>query len=152
MAKWQNNEMIIELAKIGFKVLNISRIKIKHPNIINKFVPYSEVPGYLSAGDISFIWRDKSIVNKVASPVKVSEYISCGLPIIHNGTVDMIANLLTDLSESLKIDDIKDLNFNKVLKLIEQSDREKLCQKGLLNFGLKNIGKGYQKIYEQAFI
>jgi len=53
----------------------------------------SEMPLYLNSADAAIIWRDKSIVNKVASPVKFSEFICCGLPIIANYSVDMIGEL-----------------------------------------------------------
>lgn len=147
VAKWQNNDMILQLAELNFKILNLSKINILHPNIINKFVPYSEVPWYLSAADVSFIWRDSSVVNKVASPVKVSEYISCGLPIIHNGTVDMIGNLLDDPNESLQIERIEELSFSVVEKLVKNNNRKELSEKGLAHFGLRSIANGYQKIY-----
>ena len=52
------------------------------------------MPKYLNAADAAIIWRDKSIVNKVASPVKFSEYVCCGLPVIANKTVDMINNYI----------------------------------------------------------
>lgn len=91
-ALWQNNKQIIKIAKKGVKVLNLSKIEIKHKNILNKFVPYHKMASYLSAADVAFIWRDKSSVNEVASPVKFSEYLACGLPVIHNGTIDLINN------------------------------------------------------------
>ena len=41
-----------------------------------------EVPGYLSAADLGIIIRDNIPVNNVASPIKIGEYLSCGLPVI----------------------------------------------------------------------
>jgi glycosyltransferase involved in cell wall biosynthesis len=45
-------------------------------------VPHNEVPNYLAAADAGLLIRAKSIVNRVASPVKFAEYLSCGLPVI----------------------------------------------------------------------
>ncbi len=45
-------------------------------------VPHEEVPGYLNAADIGFLIRDDSVVNRVASPTKLGEYLACGLPVI----------------------------------------------------------------------
>ena len=55
--------------------MNKSKKELHHKNVINKFVDYYEIPNYLNAADIAVIWRENSIVNKVASPVKFSEYI-----------------------------------------------------------------------------
>jgi hypothetical protein len=63
-ANWQNNDPLTWLADKGFKVLNLSKKEIRHTNIINKFVSYSEMPEYLNAADAAIIWRDKSIVNR----------------------------------------------------------------------------------------
>lgn len=148
-AAWQNNDIIIKLANTGIKVLNLSRLEIKNKNVINKFVPYSEVPKYLSAADISFIWRDNSLVNKVASPVKISEYMACGLPIVHNGTVDLINTVTTDGIDALLINDIDDLNLVKVKNIVKEVNREELSKKGQLLFGISSIAESYKNIYRQ---
>ena len=93
-ASWQNDRIVTILAEKGLKVLNLSRKNIPHKNIFNKFANYSEMPVYLNAADIAIIWRDKSTVNKVASPVKFSEFICCGLPVISNYSVDMISEYI----------------------------------------------------------
>lgn len=43
---------------------------------------YNDVPSYLCAADVSFLLRDNHIMNAVASPTKLAEYLSCGLPVI----------------------------------------------------------------------
>ena len=148
-AAWQNNDIIVKLANTGIKVLNLSRLEIKNKNVLNRFVPYSEVPKYLSAADISFIWRDNSLVNKVASPVKISEYMACGLPIVHNGTVDLINTITTDGIDALLINDIDDLNLVKVKNIVKEVNREELSLKGQLLFGISTIAESYKKIYLQ---
>jgi glycosyltransferase involved in cell wall biosynthesis len=45
-------------------------------------VPHEEVSAYLSAADVGFLIRDNSVVNLVASPTKLGEYLACGLPVI----------------------------------------------------------------------
>lgn len=45
-------------------------------------VPHSEVPMYLSACDIGFLLREDTILNRVACPTKLGEYLACGLPVI----------------------------------------------------------------------
>lgn len=52
-----------------------SRIIIK--SVLNK-----EVNGYLNAADVAFILRDNLVLNAVASPTKMAEYMLSGLPVI----------------------------------------------------------------------
>jgi len=64
----------------------LSIIENKYTHLINdcivKSVDNKEVHRYLNAADIAFLLRDNVIMNAVASPTKLSEYLCCGLPII----------------------------------------------------------------------
>jgi glycosyltransferase involved in cell wall biosynthesis len=42
----------------------------------------TEVRRYLSAADAGIIMRHNTVVNNVASPIKVGEYLACGLPLL----------------------------------------------------------------------
>ena len=56
------------------------------PNVKDKIIirsaPHEEVCGFLNAADIAFLLRDNVILNAVASPTKLDEYMACGLPVI----------------------------------------------------------------------
>jgi glycosyltransferase involved in cell wall biosynthesis len=58
-------------------------------------VPYSEMPGYLMAGDMGALIRENHPLNQVACPTKFAEYIMCGLPVL-------ITEGLGDLPELVK--------------------------------------------------
>lgn len=148
IANWQNNEVLNILAEKGLKILNLSSIEIRHKNIINKFISYSEMSLYLNAADIAFIWRDKSIVNKVASPVKFSEYVCCGLPVIANETVDMIKDFLVTNSSGLLVNSLNDIDINSLI-LLKNKDRQAIAEAGLSNFGIDKITKSYIQIYSE---
>ncbi|HSW54553.1 MAG TPA: glycosyltransferase [Ignavibacteriaceae bacterium] len=145
-ANWQNNDSLTWLADKGFKVLNLSKKEIRHTNIINKFVSYSEMPEYLNAADCAIIWRDKSIVNEVASPVKFSEYICCGLPVISNASVNLIKDYLEKEDYGLIINSLDELNLIKLQKL-KLNDRNSTSQRGILKFGVDAITTSYLTIY-----
>lgn len=51
-------------------------------SVIIKSVQHNMVPRYLNAADMAFLLRDNVILNAVASPTKLAEYLACGLPII----------------------------------------------------------------------
>lgn len=59
--------------------LNLQDIK---ENIITRSLTFEEVPDYLNVADVAFLLRDNVIMNAVASPTKLAEYMACGLPII----------------------------------------------------------------------
>mgnify|MGYP001168740468 FL=1 len=145
-ANWQNNDLLILLAEKGLKVLNLSKKEINHKNIINRFVSYSEIPAYLNAADAAIIWRDKSIVNKVASPVKFSEYVCCGLPVIANNTVDMISEYLTEFDCGIIIDSLDSI-APVTLKNLSKKNRKMISETGIVNFGIETVVESYFKIY-----
>jgi len=145
-ANWQNNDVLNMLAEKGLKVLNLSKKVISHKNVFNKFISYSEMPLYLNSADIAIIWRDKSIVNKVASPVKFSEYVCCGLPVIANYSVDMISEYITKHDCGILIDSFDDIEIS-TLNDLKQKDRKKISEAGILNFGIDSIVNQYFQTY-----
>ncbi len=46
------------------------------------WVDHKEVIDYLFMSDYGLLIREQSVTNKVASPVKFAEYLSCGLPVL----------------------------------------------------------------------
>lgn len=52
--------------------------------IFIKSVGHSEVSGFMCAADFGILFRDATIVNNVASPVKLSEYLCAGLQVLTN--------------------------------------------------------------------
>ncbi len=43
---------------------------------------HAEVASYLMAADVGLLLRENTLTNRVASPVKFTEYLRCGLPVI----------------------------------------------------------------------
>lgn len=73
-----------ELNKI-IEVANISEIK---STLIVRSLNYTDVPAYLCAADASFLLRDNVVMNQVASPTKLAEYMACGLPVLSTKVAD----------------------------------------------------------------
>lgn len=57
---------------------------IKLDNFYIDSLPYDKVPLYLNAADFGVIIRNDDLINFVASPTKINEYLACGLKIINN--------------------------------------------------------------------
>lgn len=145
-AKWQNFDVLENIAQSNIKILNLSNIKILHPNVINKFVPYNEMPIYLEACDVALIFRNKSIVNKVSCPVKFTEYISCGLPIISNNTIDIINDYILKTKYGILVNSEEEINID-LINSLKQLNRQEISKYGIGKFGIESIANNYQKLY-----
>lgn len=145
---WQNNQELINIANKGFKILNLSKVKFDHPNIITKYVKYEEVAGYMSAADLAIIFRENNIVNKVASPVKFSEYLCSGLPVISNKNVEVIKQYIEETGYGLLINSVDDITSEAVDKLSSIS-RNKISEYGRMHFGIESVAERYLNIYKE---
>lgn len=145
---WQNNQELVKIANKGFKILNLSKVNIDHPNVITKYVKYEEVAGYMSAADLAVIFRENNIVNKVASPVKFSEYICSGLPVISNENVEVIKQYIEETGYGLLIHSMEDITTETVEKLSSIS-RDKISEYGRMHYGIESVAERYLKIYKE---
>lgn len=75
-------------------------------------VNYAEMPKYLDACDYGFCIRDNSIVNRVASPTKVLEYVARGIKPILSSYVGDFSKLFKDNNIGFVIE-----NFNDSISL-----------------------------------
>ncbi len=146
-AGWQNTENAVMQLYNTYKVLNLSKSVINHPNVINKFVPNKDVPKYLCAADIAVILREPSITNKVASPVKFSEFVCCGLPIITNNSIDLIKDYVLENKAGLVVNSMNEVSEEHISALMKL-DRNELSIKGRNTFGIEIIAKQYFHIYQ----
>jgi len=148
-ANWQKEKDIVnQLQKLGIRILNLSAKKIDCQNIINLYVPFNSVHEYLSAADLGILWRDNNLVNNVASPSKFSEFICNGLPIVHNGTVDLVTDFIQKESAGIILNQIYDFTSENILHL-KSINRTELSIKGRKSFGIEQIANSYRSLYEQ---
>lgn len=147
--KWQNgDEIAMTLARQGYKILMLTKKSYSHKNIISMFVPYNEVPHYLLAADIGIILRDHDVVNKVSSPIKFSEYLSCGLPVIANDSVTLISDILQKYNRGIIVDDLEQMDENIINHLLSM-DRAKIADTGKQLFSIETIADEYIKTYNR---
>lgn len=57
-------------------------------------IPGSEVPEMLSRCRAGLVLRDDSLINRVASPVKIGEYLSAGMKVVYTGRIGSVNDLL----------------------------------------------------------
>jgi len=147
---WQGTEKIIsEITQGGHKILNLSPIKINFPTVINSYVEHSLVNEYLSAADIAIIWRDKTIVNKVACPVKFTEYLCSGLPVIANDSVDSISELIKNRKVGILINNMSEITVDIINNLIK-INRQRISYEGKTTYGIEAVSNSYMNIYSNV--
>jgi glycosyltransferase involved in cell wall biosynthesis len=56
--------------------------------------PHERMPEWLSAADMAVLVRAESPVNRVAFPVKLAEYLACGLPVVATAAVRDAARIV----------------------------------------------------------
>lgn len=107
----------------------------KKTELLIKSVPYFEVPKLLPVGDLGLLPRRRLKVNEVASPLKLSEYLAAGVPVLATPFVDQVdqfirrnpkAGFLVN-SVNPKNWDFKTIpDLNRFVRLIKK-DRKKIA-------------------------
>lgn len=145
---WQQDKKNIDtLIEKGIRVISLSKKPFDNDECINLFVPFQEVPKYLSAADIGILWRDKTFINYSASPSKLSEFASCGLFIINNSSVNIAEEYILESGAGLIIEDMSSLNNSQIDK-IKNQNRRRNSESGLKMFGVEAIGNSYIRLYQ----
>ncbi len=147
-AAWQKDSVVIDfLLSNGMIVLNLSKTVIDKPGVINKFVPFKEVPAILSAADLAVLWRDDNLVNRVASPSKFSEFCSNGLPVLHNSSVDLAAEYIDKYCYGQNVREMDEFELNDNYYISDMDTRNKMSKIGFNIFSVYTIARSYYKLY-----
>lgn len=83
-AKYNDSKMLIltKDTNVLDQIIKNEKIEDIRDSMIVRSLAYTEVPAFLCAADVSFLIRDNVVMNAVASPTKLAEYMACGLPVI----------------------------------------------------------------------
>lgn len=79
-----------------------------------------QVPLFLAASDLNIFFIKPTYAKKASSPVKLGEVLACGLPVIANGGVGDIEQILTHTEGGLFIDDFSDKTFQQVIEQLPE--------------------------------
>ncbi len=91
---------------------------------------HKEVHRYLSAADLGFIMRHDTTVNNVASPVKVAEYLACGLPVILTRGIGDYSEMLPGAGVGVLVDETADI-VDQLLHFIRNNNLMKMRDKAV---------------------
>lgn len=146
------------LSKLGWKISiigNSNRIQLLEDQgveFLNRMSP-KELSEKVINYHSGLIIRDDSIVNKVAAPCKVADYLCQGMPIVYSGDIGSIKDftkkfpktkdLIVDLSEIKNENDL--LNYMK----ISEDQMKELSEKAKTYFGAKSVVNSYLEFFNK---
>lgn len=124
--KQNNHVKILILSK---KNNQITSLVNKYPKrIIQRWVNPEKVLDMLFIADYGYVYRESSVTNQVASPVKVAEYLSCGLKVL-------ISENLGDYSSMIKENDL-----GRIIKDDFELEKVSLSKKyDIIKFSTNNL-------------
>lgn len=143
---WQGDEIVIDrLLDLGFVIFNLGKNKTKREGVINGFYPRSEMPKYLSAADVAVLWREDIPLNNVACPSKFGEFVTMGLYVIHNGTVDIAKHFIEDNDAGIIVNAPEEIKID--MSKLDLEVRKNRCAVGYNMFSVECIAKSYISHY-----
>lgn len=104
--------------------------------VVKSCMPH-EVPQYLSAADVGIIMRDNILMNNVASPIKIGEYLGCGLAVILTDGIGDYSEMIAKAGVGCVLDDNRDL-AQQIVDFIEKPNFGELREKAIA-FARQNV-------------
>ncbi len=107
-ASWQSTSQLIDvITKIAAKYSNSRFIILTKGTIAEldslpqevreritiKSVPHNQVKYYLKMSDFGIVIRDDNIVNQVAAPTKIAEYLTAGVGMLYAGKIGILKDI-----------------------------------------------------------
>lgn len=125
----------------GFKVLE-ERCKEHNIVLIKVEADYSSIVDYYSVADLALIGITISKAKVASSPIKVYEYMSCGLPIISNSGYGDIDFLLSD--EKLGILNLSNISRTNISRL----DAKRVREVAVAEYSIGTATLQYKAVYD----
>ena len=119
-------------------------------NIILKSVKSDEVPFYLKAADVAFALRKPTFSMQGVAPIKLGEYLLCGLPVIASKGIGDTDDILQNFEECYLYDHAFGLGSQeeKITDFLEKAifaDKNKIAVKAQDSFSLEAAAESYIK-------
>lgn len=133
-AAWQSTEGLREIIQRIYRKIPSARFFILtngtvpglrqlpeeiQKKIVTKKVPHCDVKYYLGMSDVGIVIRDNNIVNRVAAPTKIAEYVTSGVQLLYSGSI----GILSDLNSLGSNGDMIDMDANPEWEALLKTDR-----------------------------
>ena len=127
----------------------IMQLNLTHlsKDIVALSSPFDKVSDYLNAADVAFLLRDDVVMNRVASPTKLAEYMACGLPVISSKVASCwVEQQMIDDCSVYCYDDVK--NLNNLLDSVKNSNREQIRKHAIDTLSLKIDSRNIELMFK----
>lgn len=144
----KNSKFLILTGNTDFAEQNIPK-ELKS-SIILKSVKSEEVPFYLNAGDFAFALRKPTFSMQGVAPIKLGEYLLCGLPVIASKGIGDTDHILENFEECYLYNHAFGLESKKekITDFLEKAifaDKNKMASKAQNFFSLEAAAESYIK-------
>lgn len=125
-----------------------------HSKITVKKVLVAEVPDYLNAADFAFALRQPSFSMQGVAPIKLGEYLLCGLPVLASKGIGDSEAILENFEGCLLYNHSKGLaeQLPEILTFVENAifaDRSGISETAQQFFSLEAAAESYRKALEK---
>jgi glycosyltransferase involved in cell wall biosynthesis len=115
-----------------------------------------DVPGYLCAADVGIAFYKPAFSRLATSPVKLAEYLACGLPVIINAGVGDSDDFVADQKLGAVVNGFNETEYRRALLEIEDlasaETRNRARQAAERFFDVRRVGvERYARLYEKVF-
>lgn len=119
-------------------------------HVILKSVPAEKVSFYLNGGDVAFGLRKPTFSMQGVAPIKLGEYLLCGLPVIASKGIGDTEKILENFEECYLYDHSVGLlpQIDQIKNFVEKAifaNRNKIAQKAQHYFSLEAAAESYLK-------
>jgi glycosyltransferase involved in cell wall biosynthesis len=121
-------------------------------------VASAAVPSYLCAGDLGIAFYKPTFSRLATSPVKVTEYLACGLPLVINAGIGDSDELITREGVGALVNDFNEPEYARAISTIEDfvrqavQTRQRTREVAERLFDVRTVGvERYSRLYERVF-
>ncbi|MEW6130585.1 MAG: glycosyltransferase family 4 protein [Acidobacteriota bacterium] len=131
------------------------KLKIPENDYLIKQVAPAEIPRYLKTADLAISFIKPCYSKLASSPTKLAEYLASGLPVIANGGIGDVDDVLQNDRVGVVINEFTASAYRKALREAEQLLQDKSAvarcrESAMRNFNLEEVGgMRYRRLYHR---
>ena len=119
--------------------------------MVIKGVKHSLMKYYLALSNVGIVIRDDNIVNRVAAPTKIAEYLTNGLKILYSGDIGIITDLKSILGNQMIIEYKNDNDWIQAISLSMEDSSKKVDPRVVAYFDMHTRQGETIRMFNAAF-